>query len=90
MFIRKGIAYFCHTPPSAPDNKLAMIMFSLADEVPGYDADEVSDESDIDSADNFYSSCDDSDGDTPPREPPACPPVTYFNIRKYICFTTYI
>ena len=89
MIIRKGIEYFCRTPLSAADNKLAMIMFSFADEVPGYDADEVSDESDIDSADNFYSSCEDSDGDAPPTEPPACPPVTYFYILKYTCITTY-
>ncbi|KAI0243005.1 hypothetical protein LSAT2_009211 [Lamellibrachia satsuma] len=44
------------------------------DEIPGYDADEVSDASDTDSADNFYSSGEESDVGAPPSEPPPRPP----------------
>ncbi|KAK2177759.1 hypothetical protein NP493_581g01041 [Ridgeia piscesae] len=43
------------------------------DEIPGYDIDEASDESD-NSADNFYSSGEDSDDVAPPSEPPPRPP----------------
>ena len=57
------------------DKKYLLILFFFADEIPGYDADEVSDASDTDSADNFYSSGEDSDVGAPPSEPPPRPPV---------------
>ena len=67
------------------DNKHSLILLDFADEIPGYDIDEASDESDTDSADNFYSSAEDSDGVAPPSEPPARPPVQYLVIMIELC-----
>ena len=70
------------------NNKHSLILLVFADEIPGYDIDEASDESD-NSADNFYSSGEDSDDVAPPSEPPPRPPVQCFVIiiKLFSCAT---
>ena len=76
---------FLLSPQCGMDNNQSLILLDLTDEIPGYDIDEASDESDIDSADNFYSSAEDSDCVAPPSEPPPRPPVRCFVIIITLC-----